>query len=37
MPQQHAKFFQILVRQIAKNRKIDGVLGEALGLLSKAD
>ena len=37
MPQQHAKFFEILVRQIAKNRKIDGVLGKALGVLPKAD
>src|SRR6516162_5064443 len=37
MPKQYAKFFEILVRQIAKNRKIDSVLCKALGVLSKAD
>ena len=37
MPQQNAEVFEVLLCQIADDRKVDGVVGEALGVLSQAD
>jgi hypothetical protein len=37
MPQQDAKVFEVLLRQIADDREINGVLGEALRILFQAD
>ena len=35
MPEQDAKFLKILVRQIANDAQVDGVLDETLGVLSE--
>ena len=37
MPKQDAEVLKILLREIADHREIDGVLDEALGVLSQAD
>ena len=37
MPQQNAELPEILLCQIADDREVDGVVGEALGVLSQAE
>ena len=37
MPEQDAEILEILLGQIADNREIDRILGEALGVLSQID
>ena len=37
MPQQHTKVFEVLFRQIPQNREINGVLGEALSVISHSE
>src|SRR5262245_56396563 len=37
MPQQDSELLEVLLRQIAKDREVNGVLGEALRVLSQAD
>jgi len=37
MPQQNAEVFKILLCQIADDREVNGVLGEALGVLGQAE
>src|SRR5215470_2742367 len=37
MPQQNAKILEVLLCQVAEDRKINGVVGEPLGILTQAD
>ena len=37
MPQQNAEIPEILLRQIADDREVDGILGEAFGVFTQAD
>jgi hypothetical protein len=37
MPQQNAEVLEVLLRQIADDREVNGVVGEALGVLTQAD
>ena len=37
MPKQNAEVLEVLLSQIADDREVDGVVGEALGVLSQAD
>ncbi|MGF6754209.1 hypothetical protein P3T16_001603 [Paraburkholderia sp. GAS42] len=37
MPKQDAKILEILVREIAKDRAIDTILGKELGILGQAE
>src|SRR5262249_41287965 len=37
VPQRDADFFEILIRQIAQDARIDAVFREALGVLAQAD
>src|SRR6266702_2432094 len=37
MPQQNAEVLEILLRQIADDREVNGVVGEALGVLGQAE
>ena len=36
-PEQHANVFEVLVGQMAENREINAVLGEALGILPQPE
>jgi hypothetical protein len=37
MPEENAKFLEILIGQMRKNRDVDAILSEALRILGKAD
>src|SRR6516162_5401148 len=37
MPQQNAEILEVLLCQVAEDRKINGVIGEPLGVLTQAD
>jgi len=37
VPQQDAEFLEVLLRKIADDREVNGVLGEALGVLTQTD
>ena len=37
MPKQNAEVFEVLLRQIADDREVNGVVGEPLGVLTQAD
>ena len=37
MPQQNAEVFEVLLRQIADDGEVNGVVGEALGVLGQAE
>ena len=37
MPEQNAEILEVLLRQIADDREVYGVVGEALGVLTQAD
>ena len=37
MPKQNAEILEVLLRQIADDREVNGVIGEPLGVLTQAD
>src|SRR5262245_63752854 len=37
VPQQNPEVLEVLLRQIADDREVDGIVGEPLGVLSQAD